>query len=40
MSVIQRTVDVHIKRIQLKKLRTCIWGLATVWGIVYKFDVK
>ncbi|MFR5739234.1 MAG: response regulator [Coprococcus sp.] len=35
-----RTVDVHIKRIREKIKNHDIWGLATVWGIGYKFEVK
>lgn len=35
-----RTVDVHIKRLREKIKDHSIWGLATVWGIGYKFEVK
>ncbi|MCQ2507504.1 MAG: response regulator transcription factor [Dorea sp.] len=35
-----RTVDVHIKRIREKIKSAHGWGLATVWGIGYKFEVK
>lgn len=35
-----RTVDVHIKRIREKVRDHSGWGLATVWGIGYKFEVK
>ena len=35
-----RTVDVHIKRIREKIKNHDTWGLATVWGIGYKFEVK
>ena len=35
-----RTVDVHIKRIREKIPETENWGLKTVWGIGYKFEVK
>lgn len=35
-----RTVDVHVKRLR-EKIKDCgNWGLATVWGIGYKFEVK
>jgi len=39
-----RTVDVHIKRLR-EKITANIhgevsWGISTVWGIGYKFDVK
>lgn len=35
-----RTVDVHVKRIR-EKLGECDdWGLKTVWGVGYKFEVK
>ena len=35
-----RTVDVHIKRLREKIKDHASWGLATVWGIGYKFNVK
>lgn len=35
-----RTVDVHIKRLREKIKNHSQWGLATVWGIGYKFEVK
>lgn len=35
-----RTVDVHIKRLREKIKNHAEWGLATVWGIGYKFEVK
>lgn len=35
-----RTVDVHIKRIREKVKDHNGWGLATVWGIGYKFETK
>jgi DNA-binding response OmpR family regulator len=35
-----RTVDVHIKRLREKIKNHEEWGLATVWGIGYKFEVK
>ena len=35
-----RTVDVHIKRLREKIKDHANWGLATVWGIGYKFEVK
>lgn len=35
-----RTVDVHIKRIREKIKNHDTWGLVTVWGIGYKFEVK
>ncbi|BBF44796.1 phosphate regulon transcriptional regulatory protein PhoB [Lachnospiraceae bacterium KM106-2] len=35
-----RTVDVHIKRLREKIKDHDQWGLATVWGIGYKFEVK
>lgn len=35
-----RTVDVHIKRIREKVPETDAWGIKTVWGIGYKFEVK
>ncbi len=34
-----RTVDVHIKRIREKINETESWGIKTVWGIGYKFEV-
>lgn len=35
-----RTVDVHVKRIREKIAETDQWGVKTVWGIGYKFEVK
>ena len=35
-----RTVDVHVKRIREKIKENDFWGLKTVWGIGYKFEVK
>lgn len=35
-----RTVDVHVKRLREKIKDHAGWGLATVWGIGYKFEVK
>ena len=35
-----RTVDVHIKRLREKIKDHATWGLATVWSIGYKFEVK
>jgi len=35
-----RTVDVHIKRLREKIKDHQAWGLSTVWGIGYKFEVK
>ena len=35
-----RTVDVHIKRLREKIKDHPGWGLSTVWGIGYKFEVK
>ena len=35
-----RTVDVHIKRLREKIKDHGSWGLSTVWGIGYKFEVK
>lgn len=35
-----RTVDVHIKRLREKIKDHATWGLATVWGIGYKFEIK
>lgn len=35
-----RTVDVHIKRLRQKISNHSSWGLSTVWGIGYKFEVK
>lgn len=35
-----RTVDVHIKRLREKIKDHQVWGLATVWGIGYKFEVR
>jgi two-component system response regulator ResD len=35
-----RTVDVHIKRIREKIQDNDLWGIKTVWGIGYKFEVR
>lgn len=35
-----RTVDVHIKRIREKLNREDIWGVKTVWGVGYKFEIR
>ena len=35
-----RTVDVHIKRLREKIKDHANWGLSTVWGIGYKFEVN
>lgn len=35
-----RTVDVHIKRLREKIKDHTAWGLSTVWGIGYKFEIK
>jgi len=35
-----RTVDVHIKRIREKMTRGDAWGIRTVWGVGYKFEMK
>ena len=35
-----RTVDVHIKRLREKIKGNDKWALTSVWGIVYKFEVK
>ncbi|MGL4791046.1 MAG: response regulator [Anaerotignaceae bacterium] len=35
-----RTVDVHIKRIREKFEDGETWGVKTVWGVGYKFEVK
>ena len=35
-----RTVDVHVKRLREKINDHASWGIATVWGIGYKFEVK
>lgn len=35
-----RTVDVHVKRLREKIKDHKSWGLSTVWGIGYKFEVK
>ena len=35
-----RTVDVHIKRLREKIKDHATWGLATGWGIGYKFEGK
>lgn len=35
-----RTVDVHIKRLREKFTDNKNWGIETIWGIGYKFEVK
>ncbi len=35
-----RTVDVHVKRLREKIKDHVGWGITTVWGIGYKFEVK
>lgn len=35
-----RTVDVHVKRLREKIRDHANWGIATVWGIGYKFETK
>ncbi|MEG1415824.1 MAG: response regulator transcription factor [Clostridium sp.] len=35
-----RTVDVHVKRIREKLKENDEWGIKTVWGVGYKFEVK
>lgn len=35
-----RTVDVHIKRVREKVKDRDTWGITTVWGIGYKFELK
>lgn len=36
-----RTVDVHIKRLREKfTTEDTMWGIKTVWGVGYKFEVK
>lgn len=35
-----RTVDVHVKRIREKFNEEEEWGVKTVWGVGYKFEVK
>ena len=35
-----RTVDVHIKRLREKIKDHEKWGISTVWGIGYKFELK
>ena len=35
-----RTVDVHIKRIREKLNKDHSWGIKTVWGVGYKFEVR
>ncbi len=35
-----RTVDVHVKRLREKIKDHESWGVATVWGIGYKFETK
>ena len=35
-----RTVDVHVKRLREKIKDHSGWGITTVWGIGYKFEVR
>ena len=35
-----RTVDVHVKRIREKLKENDTWGIKTVWGTGYKFEVR
>ena len=35
-----RTVDVHVKRIREKMPFEDSWGIKTVWGVGYKFELK
>lgn len=35
-----RTVDVHVKRIREKMPYEDNWGIKTVWGVGYKFELK
>ena len=35
-----RTVDVHVKRLREKIKDHEHWGIATVWGIGYKFETR
>ena len=35
-----RTVDVHVKRLREKIKDHVGWGITTVWGIGYKFEVR
>lgn len=35
-----RTVDVHVKRLREKIRDHAGWGITTVWGIGYKFEVR
>ena len=35
-----RTVDVHIKRLRNRFSEDDPWGIKTVWGVGYKFEVK
>jgi DNA-binding response OmpR family regulator len=35
-----RTVDVHVKRLREKMSFDDEWGIKTVWGVGYKFEVK
>ncbi|MCU6762258.1 Staphylococcal respiratory response protein A [uncultured Roseburia sp.] len=35
-----RTVDVHVKRLREKIRDNDHWGISTVWGIGYKFELK
>jgi DNA-binding response OmpR family regulator len=34
-----RTVDVHVKRLREKMTAGDTWGIKTVWGVGYKFEV-
>jgi DNA-binding response OmpR family regulator len=34
-----RTVDVHVKRLREKMRKNDAWGIRTVWGTGYKFEV-
>ena len=34
-----RTVDVHIKRLREKMTNNDPWGIKTVWGVGYKFEI-
>ncbi len=35
-----RTVDVHVKRLREKMTMDDSWGIKTVWGVGYKFEVR
>jgi two-component system OmpR family response regulator len=36
-----RTIDVHVKRLREKlTMEDNSWGIKTVWGVGYKFEVK